>query len=71
MVTVSVCVAPWPTCTFVNVRLEGSAVRVAGATPVPDNAMSTDDVNPLTVSDKLPLLAPAVAGVKLTPKVEA
>lgn len=70
-VTVSVCVGLWPTCTFVNVRLVGFAVKVAGVTPVPDNAMSTDVVDPLTVSDSLPLLAPVVVGAKLALKVEA
>ena len=70
-VTVSVCVELWPTCTFVNVRFVGVAVRVAGVTPVPDNAMSTDVVDPLMVSDSLPLLAPAVAAAKLALKVHA
>jgi len=71
LVTVSVCIELWPTCTFVNVRLVGFGVKIAGATPIPDNAMSTDVPDPLTVSDRLPLLAPAAAGVKLMPKVEA
>ena len=70
-VTVSVCVELWPTCKFVNVRLVGVAVKVAGVTPVPDNPMSTDVVDPLTVSDRLPLLAPAVGAAKLALKVHA
>jgi hypothetical protein len=73
-VTVSVCVELWPTSTFVNVRPVSCAVKVAGlagVTPMPDNAMSTVVVDPLTVSDRLPLLVDAVVGAKLTLKVEA
>ena len=71
-VTVSVCVELCPTCTLVNVRLVGIAVKVAGVVPAPDNAMlSTVGVDPLAVRDRLPLLAPAVVGTKRTPNVEA
>lgn len=54
---------------LVNVRLAGVAVRVAGATPVPERAMSTAVLDPLTVSATLPLPAPAVVGAKTTPNV--
>ena len=53
-----------------KVRLVGIAVKVDGVTPVPDSAMSTGAVDPLTVSDRLPLLSPAVVGAKRTLKVE-
>ena len=70
-VTVSVCVELWPACMFVKVRFVGFAVKVAGVTPAPDNAMSTVVVDPLTVSDRLPLRVAAVVGAKLTLNVEA
>ena len=68
---VSVCVEFWATSTFVNVRLVGFAVKIAAVTPVPDNAMSTDVVDPLMVIDRFPMLATAVVGAKLTLKVDA
>jgi hypothetical protein len=58
-----------PVCTPVNVRLAGLAVKVAGVTPLPDRAMSTVVLDPLTVSDKRPLELPAAVGAKTTPKV--
>jgi hypothetical protein len=60
-----------PTCTLPNAKLVGFAVKLPGVTPVPDNAMSTEDDDPLTVSDSLPLLVPATVGAKLMLKVEA
>jgi len=54
---------------LVNVRLAGVAVRLAGATPLPARAMSSVVLDPLMVSDTLPLLAPAVVGAKTTPNV--
>lgn len=68
---VSVCVEFCSTTTLVNVRLVGFAVKMAALTPIPDNAMSTDVVDPLTVSERPPMLAAAVVGVKLTLKVDA
>jgi hypothetical protein len=54
----------------VKVRLVGFAVKVAGVTPAPDKAISTEVVEPLTVSERLPSLAAAVVGANLTLKVE-
>jgi hypothetical protein len=56
---------------FVNVRLAGLGVKVAGVTPCPDKAMSTAVDDPLMVSANWPLLEPATVGAKFTPKVEA
>ena len=71
LVSVSDELALLPTCTLPNETLVGVGVKVPGVTPVPDKAMSTDVVDPLTVSDRLPLLAPATVGAKLMLKVEA
>ncbi len=54
---------------FVNVTLVGFAVRSACVTPVPDTGMPMF-AEPLTVSDIVPLLAPATVGAKLTLNVE-
>lgn len=54
---------------LVNVRLAGVAVRVAGATPVPESAMSIVVLDPPMVSEILPVLAPAAVGAKTTPNV--
>jgi hypothetical protein len=67
--TVSVCVELWPTWTFVNVRLAGVALSVAGVTPVPERAMANEVLDPLMVIDRLPLLMPADVGAKATPNV--
>jgi hypothetical protein len=67
--TVSVCTWFWPTWTFVNVRLVGDALKVAGVTPVPETAKSTVVLDPSIVSDRLPLTEPAVVGAKTTPNV--
>lgn len=67
-VIVSVCEEFCPTVTFVKVRLVGFAVSVAGVTPVPDNGMAMF-AEPLTVSDIVPLTAPATVGSKVTLKV--
>jgi hypothetical protein len=56
---------------FMKVRLVGIAVKVDGVAPFPDSAMSTVAVDPLTVSDRLPLLSPAVVGAKRTLNVKA
>jgi hypothetical protein len=55
--------------TFVNVRLAGVAVSVAGVTPVPDRAISSVVLDPLMVIDSVPALPPAVVGAKTTPNV--
>jgi hypothetical protein len=49
--------------------LAGVAVRVAGATPVPERATSKVVVESLSVSDSVLLAAPAVVGAKTTAKV--
>jgi hypothetical protein len=67
--TVSVCDWFWPNVMLVKVRPAGVAVRVAGVTPVPERAMSSDVLDPLTVIESFPLLAPAVGGAKATPNV--
>ena len=58
-----------PTWTALNVRLGGAAVRIAGVTPVPESAMSTAVVDPLTIIDRFPLLLPADVGEKRTANV--
>jgi hypothetical protein len=63
--TVSVCVCVLPVITSANDRLTGIAARVAGVAalvPVPESATSKVVLDPLTVSDKLPLLVPAAVG---------
>jgi hypothetical protein len=55
--------------TLLKVRLGGVAVNVAGVTPVPDRATSSVVLDPLTVIERFPFAAPAMAGVKTTPKV--
>lgn len=70
--TVSVCVWFWPICTFVNVKLPGVALRIAGTVgvvPVPETAMSNVVLDPLMVIESVPLLAPATVGAKTTPNV--
>ena len=54
---------------LVNVRLAGVAVSKAGATPVPDRAISSEVLDPLMLMESFPLLAPAVVGAKTTPNV--
>lgn len=49
--------------------LAGVAVRIAGATPVPERAISTEVLEPFMVIDRPPLLAPADVGAKTTPNV--
>src|SRR5580704_5328667 len=66
---VSDCVEFCPTRIFVKVRLVGFAVKSAAVTPVPDNAMPMF-AEPLTVSDIVPLTAPATVGSKVTLNVE-
>jgi len=70
LLTVSVCVELWPTVTFVNVRLVGLAVKVAGVTPFPDKLTSTA-ADPLTVNAISPFTVPAAVGEKLMLKVNA
>jgi hypothetical protein len=67
--TVSVCDEFCPTGTFVNVMLVGFAVNVAAVTPVPVRGIAMFP-DPLTVSDIVPLTVPALAGSKVTLKVE-
>ena len=67
---VTVCEEFCPTVMLENETLVGFAVKVAGATPVPDNAMSTVFASPVTVSETFPLSAPAAVGAYFTVKVE-
>lgn len=69
LVTVSVCVWFWPTCTFEKVKLVGAALRVAGFSAVPERAISSVVLDPLTVRDKVPLLEPVAVGAKTTANV--
>jgi len=59
-----------PTSTPLNVSVDGFAVRLAGVAPVPERAMSNVVVDPPTVRESSPLLAPAIEGAKTTLKVE-
>jgi hypothetical protein len=52
-----------------NVRLAGVAIRVAGATPLPDRAISTEVLDPFKFNERVPLLLPAACGAKRTAKV--
>lgn len=55
-----------------NIRLTGIAASVAPVAPevpVPDRAISRVELEPLIVTERMPSLAPALAGVKVTPKV--
>ena len=47
----------------------GVAAKVAAATPVPERAMSTGVLDPLMVSERVPLLVLAAVGANCTPKV--
>jgi hypothetical protein len=67
--TVSVSVWFWPAWTLVNVMLRGVADKVACVTPVPERAKFTTVLDPLMVSERLPLPAPADVGAKTTPNV--
>ena len=57
-----------PTSTFVNVRLVGFAVSVAGVNPNPARGISSSG-SPEIVSATLPLAEPEIVGAKATLKV--
>jgi hypothetical protein len=54
---------------LVKVRLVGDAVRIPGVTPLPDTRTLTGVLDPLTVSDRVPVAAPETLGVKPIPNV--
>lgn len=61
-----------PVWTSVKVKFTGIAANlapVAPDVPVPDRATSTVVLEPLIVIDRMPSLAPVLAGVNMTPKV--
>lgn len=56
----------------VNAKLSGIGARVAPVAPevpVPDKAISTVVLKPLIVTERIPSLAPMLAGVNATPNV--
>ena len=55
-----------PTCRLPKARLVGVAVRVPGATPVPESAMLRLGFDPLEVMVTLPVAAPAAVGANFT-----
>ena len=55
-----------PTCRLPKARLVGLAVRVPGATPVPESAMLRLGFDPLEVMVTLPVAAPAAVGANFT-----
>ena len=58
-----------PVCTFPKLRLDGFAVRVPGATPVPERAMLSVGLEALLVREREPLAAPADCGANTTLKL--
>src|SRR5580693_359432 len=55
-----------PTCRLPKARLVGVAVRVPGATPVPESAMLRLGFDPLEVMVTLPVAVPAAVGANFT-----
>ena len=66
---VSVCIEFWPTVMFVNVKLDGVAVIVAGVATVPLNGIENDGFVPSEVTTTFPLNVPEVVGANFTVKV--
>jgi hypothetical protein len=58
-----------PTFTLPKARVVGETAKVPAAVPVPESAMASGEFEAVETTDKLPLAAPAAAGVKITVKV--
>jgi len=58
-----------PVCTLPKLRLDGFAVRLPGATPVPEREMLRVGFEALLVRERVPLAAPADCGANTTLKL--
>lgn len=63
LVTVSDKLELLPMVTLPKLRLVGFDVKVPGVTPVPDNGIDSEGLEPLEVMVTVPLALPAPAGV--------
>jgi len=55
-----------PTVTLPKLRLDGLGDKAPAKTPVPDNGMVSDGLDPLDVTVTVPLALPAAVGVNVT-----
>lgn len=58
-----------PTTTLPKLRLVGDTARVPAAVPVPESAIVSGEFDEFDTTDKLPLAAPALVGVKVAVNV--
>src|SRR5208282_3167953 len=58
-----------PTTTLPKLRLAGDTANVPDAVPVPESAIVSGEFDAFDTTDKLPLAAPALAGVKVAVNV--
>ena len=58
-----------PTTTLPKLRLTGDTANVPDAVPVPESAIVSGEFDAFDTTDKLPLAAPALAGVKVAVNV--
>jgi hypothetical protein len=58
-----------PTLTLPKLRLVGETASVPASVPVPDSAMLSGEFDALDTTDKLPLAAPALVGIKVAVNV--
>lgn len=59
-----------PVATLPKLRLVGFALKMAGVTPVPDNAMFSAEFDALLTIARLPVRLPAACGEKTTLNAE-
>jgi hypothetical protein len=58
-----------PTATLPKLRLVGETAKVPAAVPVPESAILSGEFDAFETMERLPLTAPALAGVKVAVKV--
>ena len=58
-----------PTTTLPKLRLVGDTANVPAAVPVPESAILSVELDPFDATDRLPLAAPALVGVKVAVNV--
>jgi hypothetical protein len=58
-----------PTVTLPKLRLVGETVNWPAAVPVPESAILSGELDAFETTERLPLAAPAVVGVKVTVNV--
>jgi hypothetical protein len=58
-----------PSVTLPKLRLVGETAKVPAAFPVPESAMLSGELEAFETTDKLPLAAPALVGIKVAVKV--